>query len=198
MEYRYIITNLTQLIVCVLLLNFLINNSYAESTNKPITCTQEYVLCTSAACVPDPRNPQYAICSCVVKNGLSIGFKSCENRKPKNNKYKVKQLVSTFSFAQFDSKKGMACSKGSPWTDCLDAPCTVNPMSPEQAICSCKIHQQESFLTLGGDCNAGTCSTGFWSGATLPNSTLLRNALFEKLNITTNPWPNSDCPISKS
>lgn len=184
---------LKKIFFCFLFMSFFLGNAYSGQTQKPISCQQEYALCTSSACVPDPRHPRYALCPCVVKNDISLGFTSCDKREPKINKYKIKRIRSTFSFAQFDKKKGMLCAEGSPWTDCLDAPCTVNPRTPSQATCSCKIHHKKSFFTLGGECNNSSCATGYWSGATQANSTLLKNVLLEKLNMNKDPWPNATC-----
>lgn len=165
-------------LACTLLLLF--NTAFA----KPIICTQEYALCTSAPCVPDPRHPDYAICSCVVENGESIGYKTCQQRAPQTKPFNSKQLISTFSFKQFSSKKSLNCPQGMPWTNCLDAPCTVDPMDASKAICSCKIDHTQAFFTFGGDCNSKTCANGFWSGATKASGILLRKALLKK---TANP-----------
>ena len=161
-----------------LIINFLSGLTFATQS-KPIVCSQEYALCTSAPCIPDPRHPDYAICSCVVEKGNSVGYKNCKQRMPKYDKFKVKEVFSTFSFDQFQTKKSMTCVKRTPWTDCVDAPCTVNPMAPTKAICSCKISHEQAYFTFGGDCDTKTCSTGFWSGSTTSNGTLLRNALLE-------------------
>ena len=71
------------------LFGFLIGTSYATVKTKPIICTQEYALCTSAPCIPDPGHPDYAICSCVVKKGDSAGYKTCEKRTPNQGAFKV-------------------------------------------------------------------------------------------------------------
>lgn len=179
---------------CYLALIFCFFVNHVQATpNNPIVCEQEYVLCTSAPCIPDPRHSNYAICSCDVEKGNSVGYKSCDARAAKIKPFKVKQLISTFSFKQFKSKKSMSCPRGKPWTDCVDAPCTVNPMDGTKAICSCKIKHNQSFITFGGSCELDTCSTGFWSGSMSSSSTQLRNSLLNKLNITKNPWTNISC-----
>jgi hypothetical protein len=62
--------------IIVLSLSALISTfSLAASQAKPIVCKQEYALCTSAPCIPDPRHPDFAICSCVVEKGDSVGYK---------------------------------------------------------------------------------------------------------------------------
>ena len=180
--------------IMLALLGFVINDSYAVTHGKPVICNQEYVLCTSAPCIPDPRHPDYAICSCVVEKGESIGYKSCEERAPKEVKFKVKQLISTFSFEQFKTKKSLTCAKGIPWTNCVDSPCTVNPRDPSQAICSCKILNEQSFLTFGGNCEVKNCENGFWSGATIEADSSLRKPLLKKLNTSADSLANSICP----
>ncbi|KTD61442.1 hypothetical protein [Legionella spiritensis] len=169
------------------------NSNYAAEQTQPIVCQQKYALCTSAACIPDPRHPDYAICACVVKNGYSVGYKTCEQRTPKEVQYEARRLVSTFSFAQFHAKKNMACRKGIPWTDCVDAPCTVNPMDPKKAICSCKIFNTQSFFTFGGDCDTKKCQEGFWSGTTESSARILRKPLLETLKLSADPSKDNTC-----
>ena len=181
-------------VIIFVLFNLFIGMSFAAM--KPIVCDQQYALCTSAPCVPDPRNPEYSICSCVVENGDSVGYKTCKQRAPKKGVFKVEQITSTFSFKQFETKKSMNCPQGKPWANCLDAPCTVDPLDLTKAICSCKLNRAHAFFTFGGDCDVNTCATGFWSGATVTMDNNLRLALFAKLNIIQNPWPNSTCPIN--
>lgn len=162
----------------------LFNSTFANTASQPIVCSQEYALCTSAPCVPDPRHPGYALCSCVVEKGESVGYKTCQQRAPQTNQFKVKQLLSTFSFTQFSTKKSMNCALGLPWTNCVDSPCTVDPMDNSKALCSCPIEHHQAFFTFGGECNTTTCASGFWSGATQASGILLRNALLKK---TENP-----------
>lgn len=176
----------------LLIMFFLINPAQAAHDNVKV-CKQEYVLCTSAPCIPDPRHSNYAICSCDVENGYSAGYKTCVQRAAKIKSFKVKQLISTFSFEQFKSKKSMNCPQGKPWTDCVDAPCTVDPMNASKAICSCQIKHDQPFVTFGGDCNMNTCSTGFWSGSMSASSATLRASLLDKLHSTKNPWTDIRC-----
>jgi len=64
-------------------------------------CNNEYVLCTSAPCVPDPSNPDSrAICSCDVNKGLNFGMSQCEARTPVTDSNSVTKALSTYSFAQ--------------------------------------------------------------------------------------------------
>jgi hypothetical protein len=196
MEFIFTTKRMRNLLILCFAYCFLSTIAYAAQQPSPIVCTQEYALCTSAPCIPDPRHPGYAMCSCVVKQGDSAGYKSCKDRIPKKFPDNTIRVISTFSFAQFDSKKAMSCARGMPWTNCVDAPCTVNPMNHDQAICSCPIKHEEEFFTFGGDCKTKTCATGFWSGATDSSAIVFRNAMFKKLNITKNPWPNAACAIT--
>lgn len=177
-----------------IILFFTVPQTFAYFSTKPIVCNQGYALCTSASCIPDPRHPDYAICICDVKKGNSVGFSSCAVRAPKQNQYKTKIIISTFSFDQFPTKRGMTCPKGMPWTDCVDAPCMVNPMDNTKANCSCKINHDQAFFTLGGDCDIKTCATAFWSGATEATNTLLRQALLEKTKDLTKSLITA-CPV---
>jgi hypothetical protein len=130
-------------------------------------CDQQYALCTSAPCIPDPRDPEKtAICDCVVQPGLSFGMTECSARRPRTSSG-VKLLTSTYSFAQYRTKATMTCPSGAPWTFCLDKPCTVDPMNRLRAICACDIHRTKVFVTLGGACDTLSCDTGYWSAATL-------------------------------
>jgi len=132
-----------------------------------IICDNEYALCTSAPCIPDPSNPDSkAICSCEVNKGKNFGMSSCESRTPVTDSNGVTKTLSTYSFAQAASKPVLSCAAGKPWTNCLDQPCIVDQMNPHKAICTCEILRDQPFLTYGGDCNVLTCDTAYWSAAT--------------------------------
>jgi hypothetical protein len=176
----------------LLFLLFIAAAAYAAT---PVVCDQQYALCTSASCIPDPNNVHKAICNCVVQKGQSAGFKTCAKRAPKINKFKITQLISTFSFIQFTSKKSMDCDKGMPWSNCVDAPCSVDPMDASKAICSCKLMHDQAFFTFGGACDTKTCATGFWSGATIAAGTELRDALAKQLNHDPKSLENTACVI---
>jgi hypothetical protein len=157
-------------------------------TNKPVICNQEYALCTSARCIPDPRHSGYAICDCVVEKGTSVGFSNCTTRAPVKTQYQTQQITSTFSFAQFSSKKSLTCPQGF-WTNCVDSPCTIDPINHKHAICNCPIEASQSYMTFGGDCKMNTCTTGFWSGASKAVSTSLQSAMLA--NSKNNPTRRS-------
>lgn len=143
--------------------------AFDASSGEPagFICDQQYALCTSAPCIPDPRDPEKsALCRCVVQEGISFGKTECSARGP-NTRAGVSLLTSTYSLAEYRTKATLTCPSGTPWTFCLDRPCTVDPMSPLRAICACDVRRTEVFVTLGGDCDALTCQTGYWSGATL-------------------------------
>jgi hypothetical protein len=160
---------------------FFLTNSFAEDPATPIICDQDYALCTSARCIPAPGSSTHAICDCSVEKGQSAGYKTCKERKPVEDKYKVTSLISTFSFEQFGTKRPMNCPEGLPWTNCVDGLCTVDPQNAKRALCNCTIERTQAFTTFGGDCNTNTCATGFWSGANQATSIILRNALMQEI-----------------
>lgn len=130
-------------------------------------CMNEYVLCTSAPCIPDPSNPDSkAICSCEVNKGQNFGMSDCEARKPSTDSNGVTKALSTYSFAQAPKKIVLSYPEGKPWSDCLDQPCIVAPMNPLKAICTCKIVRNKPFVTYGGNCDTLTCDSAYWSAAT--------------------------------
>jgi len=151
---------------------------------KGIICEGFYALCTSAPCIPDPENTDgEAICRCKVNEGINFGTTQCSERTPVTSAHGVKTLVSTYSFAQGPTKPMLSCPKGKPWTNCLDRPCTVDPMNPLVAICKCDIVRDESFVTYGGDCNTLTCDTGYWSGATVETNVEGSKQLLQKMGL---------------
>lgn len=161
MEFHHLVKRLLLISVFTFPLN-----SYAAASQSAIVCEQSYALCTSAPCLPDPTTPGKSLCECSVEQGQSAGFTTCDKRKPSIDKYNVTHLISTFSFAQFGSKKSLNCSKGDPWSNCVDMACTVDPQNPKRAICQCELNTTPAFFTFGGNCESKSCKTGFWSGAT--------------------------------
>lgn len=178
--------------IFVLLILFFALCSSSFAAKKPTVCHQEYAICSSAQCIPDPRHKGFALCACHVENGANAGYSSCEQRKPVLNQDNTTRLLSTFSLFQVGEKKSMSCSKGYHWTNCLDSPCTINPMDRTKAICSCPVVHNQAFVTFGGDCNMKTCATGFWSGATKTQSEELRNTMQKTTNTSTTT--NVACP----
>ncbi|MHC5699968.1 MauE/DoxX family redox-associated membrane protein [Streptomyces tirandamycinicus] len=125
-------------------------------------CDQRYALCTSAACEPSPDDPNVVVCRCVVEDGYSYGFTSCAERAPRGDR-----LVSTFSVQHTTSRThAMTCTGRARWANCLDVTCRVDPHDPHRALCRCQSVESEDFLTFGGDCDTGTCTTVIWSAAT--------------------------------
>ena len=61
----------------------------------------------------------------------------------------------------------MKCPSGTPWTWCLNKPCTVDPADPKKAICTCDVARTGEWMTLGGGCDTTTCTTAYWSAAPL-------------------------------
>ncbi|MGH9159330.1 MAG: peroxiredoxin family protein [Vicinamibacteraceae bacterium] len=125
-------------------------------------CFQRYALCTSAPCELSPTDPSIAVCQCFVEDGPSFGNTACEQRAAAGD-----TLYSAFSLQNVTSSSTvMTCPSGSPWANCLDVVCTVDPANPMQAICQCVTVKTGSSVTFGGDCDTSTCSSVIWSGAT--------------------------------
>lgn len=185
-----------RILVLIALLTLGANVAAAEtgsSGEKGIICEGIYALCTSAPCIPDPENRESkALCSCEVNKGINYGHTSCDERNPSKDDYGVTTLVSTYSFAQGPSKPILICPEGKPWTDCLDRPCTVNPMNPLNAMCKCDIIRDKAFVTYGGECNTLSCDTGFWSGATVGSYIDASNQLSNKMGMR--DFPVTYCP----
>ena len=131
-------------------------------------CHQTYALCTSAKCVPMPDDPSQAVCNCEIREGKSMATVPCANLAPTKDEKGVNIVYSTFSLDQFSAGlKGMKCPSGTPWTWCLNKRCTVDPADSTKAVCICDVMRSGEWTTAGGNCDTSTCSTGYWSGATL-------------------------------
>ena len=138
----------------------------AASPNMQL-CKHQYALCTSALCISQPDDPAKAICFCDVEEGASMSSPPCNTTQPSTDANGVRTVYSSFSLEQFkQGKKVLTCSSGTPWTWCLNKRCTVDPSNPKKAICTCDVLRTGEWITLGGNCDSATCSTGYWSGAT--------------------------------
>jgi hypothetical protein len=131
-------------------------------------CKHQYALCTSALCIPQPGDPTKAICFCAVEEGASMASVACNTIQPSTDANGIRTVYSAFSLEQFkQGKKVLTCASGTPWTWCLNKRCTVDPSDSKKAICVCDVLRTEEWITLGGNCETATCTTGYWSGATV-------------------------------
>ncbi len=86
-----------------------------ESNGEMRICNQQYALCTSAHCVPQPGDPTKAICSCDVEEGSSLATADCDSLKPSTDENGIRTVYSTYSFKQYaDGKKAMKCPDKTP------------------------------------------------------------------------------------
>lgn len=154
---------------------------------KMVVCDELYALCTSAQCIPNPNNPNESICYCEVHEGKSLGQTPCKKRTPHTDTLGTKHITSTFSFEDFPIKSVMTCPSGSPWSNCLDMPCVIDPLDSSKAICSCQVIHTGTFQTLGGNCDTSTCSTGYWSAATVESNQEAIETLRKALNLEKSP-----------
>jgi hypothetical protein len=159
-------------------------------------CTHTYALCTSALCVPQPGNTRKAICFCDVYEGKSMSTAPCENLRPETDAKGIRTIYSTFSYEQANTgKKVLKCPGGTPWTWCLNKKCTIDPANPNQAICLCDVmRSQEPWITFGGDCAPETCSTSYWSGASIKDFNQAESFMTRELNLNASPiaWCETD------
>ncbi|MGC1496162.1 MAG: hypothetical protein WA790_10160 [Sulfitobacter sp.] len=168
-------------------------------------CRSKFALCTSAPCVPDPSAPgDQAICTCEVTEGPNFADKTrCKDRGPKAiatiKGMAATQIISTYAFVQATTKPVMTCANDTPWTDCLNAKCIVDPKDPLKAICTCPYYDAEksgkvaTFVTYGGSCNTSTCETAVWSAATVEAFKDGSKALMEFMNIAKSDEPWAMC-----
>jgi hypothetical protein len=126
-------------------------------------CNQTYALCNTAVCERSADDPSVANCPCVVLNGYSMGFKTCEERAQHGT-----SLFSTFSTANVNSEFGiLSCPGDAAWVNCLDYPCEMDPRDPALATCQCAVVEKGPFRTFGGYCDESVCTTELLSGTSL-------------------------------
>ena len=151
-------------------------------------CRQQFALCTSAPCIPEPGNPKVAMCSCDVEDGPNLASVACDTVKPSTDANGVRTVYSQFALKQWQQgKKTLTCPAGTPWTWCLNKPCTVDPANPNKAMCACDVVREGEWITAGGNCNTGTCNTAYWSAAPADAFSDGTNFLLKSLNIKTSP-----------
>ena len=163
-------------------------------------CTSDFALCTSAPCIPDPSAPsKQALCTCEVTHGPNFADKTkCEERGPQAvatvSGLEVQQVISTYAFIQAATKPVMTCENTTPWTDCLNAKCIVDPKHPLKAICTCPYANTDdaTYVTYGGSCNTNTCATAVWSAATVDAFKNGSGALMRYMKLNEKPW--ATCP----
>ena len=159
-------------------------------------CKHQYALCTSALCIPQPGDPTKAICVCALEEGASMASVPCNTIQPSTDANGIRSVYSAFSLEQFkQGKKVLTCASGTPWTWCLNKRCTVDPSDPKKAICVCDVLRTGESITLGGNCDTATCSTGYWSGATLKDFNEATSFMVKALSLDQSPvkW----CPGAK-
>ena len=162
---------------------------HAESAQaENYLCQQQFALCTSAPCIPEPGNPTVAICSCDVEDGPSLASVACDTVKPSTDANGIRTVYSQFALKQWQQgKKTLKCPSGTPWTWCLDKRCTVDPANPKKAICACDVVRTGEWITAGGNCNRATCNTAYWSAAPLDAFSDGTDFLLKSLKLKNSP-----------
>jgi hypothetical protein len=151
-------------------------------------CKHQYALCTSALCIPQPDDPTKAICFCDVQDGASMASVPCNTIQPSTDANGLRTVYSAFSLEQFkQGKKVLRCPNGTPWTWCLNKRCTVDPSDSKKAICVCDVLRTEEWITLGSNCETATCTTGYWSGATVKDFNEATSFMSKALSLGQSP-----------
>lgn len=136
-------------------------------------CRQPYALCTTAPCERSTSDSSIASCRCVVLNGYSMGYTTCQERGLTGT-----TLVSTFSTENVTSAFSvLSCPENVPWANCVDMPCEIDPLEPALATCQCQIVETGPSFTFGGGCDASMCSAVIWSGSAPPGITQYGTAM---------------------
>jgi hypothetical protein len=84
--------------------------SAAFGSTKPASaenylCRQQFALCTSAPCIPQPGNSKVAMCTCDVEDGPSVATVACDTVKPSTDEYGVRTVYSQYSPKQWQQGK---------------------------------------------------------------------------------------------
>jgi hypothetical protein len=175
------------LIAAVAVFAIALGGEQAAKSNM-LLCKHQYALCTSALCIPQPGDPTKAICFCDVQDGASMASVPCSTIQPSTDANGIHTVYSAFSLEQFkEDKKVLKCASGTPWTWCLNKRCTVDPSDPKKAVCVCDVLRTEEWITLGGKCDTGTCTTGYWSGATVKDFNEATAFMVKALNLDHSP-----------
>lgn len=152
-----------------------------------ILCTEvpRYALCTSAPCEFAPGDTNILVCDCVVMSGPNWGKSSCAARVTDGN-----GVRSEFSPVQGGpplNLRALSCAEASPWADCLDSLCTVDPDDAKKASCQCSVSTEAPWVTLGGGCDTARCDE-LWSGeaSSDPLSPAMLEA-FKELGVSSHP-----------
>ena len=73
----------------------------------------------------------------------------------------VRTVYSQFALKQFaQGKRTLKCAAATPWTWCLNKPCTVDPANPTKAICACDVLRTLTSAQFRSDLQADTLANG--------------------------------------
>jgi hypothetical protein len=151
-------------------------------------CPGTYALCTTAQCqlIPggDPGKIKVS-CLCDVKQGDSVGVKSCDSVPPVTPEKEGDSVPSRY----FPIKATAVCLNNTPWAMCLDSPCKVDE-DPSKAHCTCDLEASpaQGHLVVGDTFNGQTCTSNIlWSSATVHD--VLQVTAFLETSPKLKPFP---------
>src|SRR5262245_19755104 len=75
---------------------------FESAAARNYLCNQQFALCTSAPCIPQPGNPKVAICVCDVQEGPNLATVECDTVKPSTDADGVRTVYSQFMLTQFE------------------------------------------------------------------------------------------------
>lgn len=158
--------------------------SSGSSTAKPShsrtaglnVCQGTFANCTEAVCDPVSSGGKISAfkCKCAVQKGYSLGFNGPGNRNscqsiPQDGPT-VKQKVPS-RYAPITSF--VVCTNNRPWAACLDAPCIVDHVDPNDktkgtAVCACPKQTgfPYGFIPANGQYSRAGCQDEYVSSAT--------------------------------
>jgi hypothetical protein len=89
----------------------------------------------------------------------------------------------------------MKCPAGTPWAECLNAKCTVDPADSSKATCACETKVQTGeWVTWAGNCNTQSCIKAFLNGTTVAEMPPGVDFLVKELDLKKSPvnWCPAD------
>ncbi|HXO18792.1 MAG TPA: hypothetical protein VOA87_02580 [Thermoanaerobaculia bacterium] len=182
------------ILLCLVASSALFAGAVRAASEQATFCQGTYALCIKAPCRPIPTLARlgtyaadYALCSCEVVQGWSMGPGACADRAPIQQGGRT-YLISTYSNLFNDKEKTLSCDDPkTAWAWCYGAPCVVDEKDPKKAVCDCPV-QTGPAKTLGGDCRKDACKS-IWSAATPAGDAFANEHFYRTMQKEQPKWP---------